>query len=86
MIRSDIRSLSAYHVPESSGLIKLDAMENPFAMPAELQEKWLETLAGVDINRYPDADMLALREKIAGHAGISFIDLLEEILGASLEP
>lgn len=71
MIRSDIRSLSAYHVPESSGLIKLDAMENPFAMPAELQEKWLEILAGVEINRYPDADMLALREKIAGHAGVA---------------
>lgn len=71
MIRNDIRSLAAYHVPESRGLIKLDAMENPFAMPDDLRRGWAKALAGVEINRYPDAVMQGLREKIAGHAGVA---------------
>jgi len=57
-------------VPDSSGLIKLDAMENPFSMPDDLREKWLKQLAEVDINRYPDADMFTLRKKIARHEGV----------------
>ncbi|NWF37753.1 histidinol-phosphate transaminase [Mariprofundus sp. NF] len=70
MIRGDIKALSAYHVPDSSGMIKLDAMENPFSMPDDLRKKWARRLAAVDVNRYPDADMLALRTKIAKHEGV----------------
>ena len=70
MIRNDIKSLSAYHVPDSRGLIKLDAMENPFSMPDDLRKKWAARLAEVDINRYPDAEMLDLRSKIAKHEGV----------------
>jgi len=70
MIRKDIKGLKAYHVPDSTGLIKLDAMENPFALPDDLREAWVKELAQVDINRYPDADMLALREKIAEQEGL----------------
>ncbi len=29
-IRPDIQALTAYHVPDPGGLIKLDAMENPY--------------------------------------------------------
>jgi len=70
MIRGDIKALAAYHVPDSSGLIKLDAMENPFTMPADLRKKWMSRLETVDINRYPDAEMYALRQKIAKHEGV----------------
>lgn len=70
MIRNDIKALSAYHVPDSAGLIKLDAMENPFTLPDALRKSWSEHLAQVDINRYPDADMLVLREKIAARADV----------------
>jgi len=70
MIRSDIKALRAYHVPDSAGMIKLDAMENPFTMPEALRRQWSETLEAVDINRYPDADMTALRGQIAAHAGV----------------
>jgi len=70
MIRNDIRALSAYHVQDSSGLIKLDAMENPHPMPPGLRQAWLEYLEGIDINRYPDADMLSLRQKIAALDGV----------------
>jgi len=70
MIRSDIKALRAYHVPDSSGMIKLDAMENPFPLPDDLRARWLEQLAGVDINRYPDAGMTELRGKIAKREGV----------------
>jgi len=70
MIRGDIKALAAYHVPDSSGMIKLDAMENPFSMPDDLREKWAKRLAEVDINRYPDAGMFELRKKIAKHEGV----------------
>jgi len=70
VIRSDIKSLSAYHVPDSSGMIKLDAMENPYDLPEQLRHDWLQHLAGVNLNRYPDADMLPLRRKIAKRDGV----------------
>jgi len=76
MIRSDIKALAAYHVPDSSGMIKLDAMENPFPMPNALREQWGKVLADVDINRYPDADMAELRGKIAAHAGVNAEQIL----------
>jgi len=70
MIRSDIRSLNAYHVPDSSGLIKLDAMENPYSLPDDLRGEWSQLLSASNINRYPDADMLDLRQRIAQREGV----------------
>ena len=52
-IRPEIRSISAYHVPESAGLVKLDAMENPYTWPDELRAEWLDVLRGAAVNRYP---------------------------------
>ena len=71
MIRKDIKALSAYHVPDSSGMIKLDAMENPFPLPDKLKASWAKRLAEVELNRYPDADMHSLREKIAARDGLN---------------
>jgi len=70
MIRSDIRSLSAYHVPDSSGMIKLDAMENPYSLPDSLRDEWARKIGESNINRYPDADMSALRQRIAEREGV----------------
>lgn len=71
MIRGDIKALAAYHVPDSSGLIKLDAMENPYGLPDDLHRQWLNHLGTVDLNRYPDADMAGLRGKIAAREGLA---------------
>lgn len=29
IVRDDVRAMGAYHVPDASGMVKLDAMENP---------------------------------------------------------
>lgn len=54
LLRPEVRSLSAYHVPDSRGLIKLDAMENPYKWPPEIVNLWLERLRVAEPNRYPD--------------------------------
>ena len=69
-VRPEIRGLSAYHVQPSSGLIKLDAMENPYTWPDELREPWLELLRTTDVNRYPDAMAQALSERLQAAMGV----------------
>ena len=64
LIRPEIQTLAAYHVPDSSGYIKLDAMENPYDWPPEIVHEWLAELAGAKPNRYPDARAHALKQAI----------------------
>lgn len=64
-IRADVRALSAYPVSKAGGLIKLDAMENPFALPATLRERLARVLASVPVNRYPDGAGDAVKEALA---------------------
>ncbi|MHB8622703.1 MAG: histidinol-phosphate transaminase [Sulfuricaulis sp.] len=64
LIRPEIQALKLYHVPDASGLIKLDAMENPYTWPAALRQEWLKVLAGVALNRYPDSVASRLRERL----------------------
>ena len=67
-IRQDVQSMHAYAVQPSAGLIKLDAMENPFTLPPELRAALGERLAAVDINRYPGARVDVLRGALAAYA------------------
>ena len=46
-LRQDVTSMHAYAVQPSSGLIKLDAMENPFPLPQAMQQELGERLAGL---------------------------------------
>ena len=70
LIRPEIRALKAYHVPDATGLIKLDAMENPYAWPEDVKQAWLQTLHDVAINRYPDPDARRLRERLRTALGV----------------
>jgi histidinol-phosphate aminotransferase len=64
VIRDDIRALAAYPVQPSSGLVKLDAMENPFGLPDWLREKIGRAVQNAELNRYPQPDAPRLREKL----------------------
>ena len=66
--------MSAYHVADASGLIKLDAMENPYTWPDELRSAWLERLQSVDVNRYPDPGAGALMRRLR-----EYLDLPEDM-------
>jgi histidinol-phosphate aminotransferase len=52
-IRQDVTSSAGYAIQPSAGMVKLDAMENPFALPPALKRALGERLAEVAINRYP---------------------------------
>ncbi|MBA8733968.1 histidinol-phosphate transaminase [Chromobacterium violaceum] len=56
LVRPEIAAIGAYHVAAADGFIKLDAMENPWPLPIELQHELAAELAQVALNRYPDAD------------------------------
>ena len=69
-IRSPLRALQAYHVPPAAGLIKLDAMENPYAWPEWLRNDWLDTLQQAALNRYPDPAAQALKSRMREVLGV----------------
>lgn len=61
VVRDEIRALSSYHVPASAGMIKLDAMENPYGLPDDLRADIGAIVADAPLNRYPDADARELK-------------------------
>ena len=70
IIRPEVRALSAYHVPDASGFIKLDAMENPYALPEALRTELARRLGDVALNRYPVPSYSELKQKICDKLGV----------------
>lgn len=70
LLRREILELHAYHVPDSTGYIKLDAMENPYQVPPALRGEIAEAVASAAINRYPDPAAITLKEKIREVTGL----------------
>jgi histidinol-phosphate aminotransferase len=62
LLRAEFANMQAYHVPDTAGLIKLDAMENPYGFPEALQSQWLEVLKRVELNRYPSPQASELKK------------------------
>ncbi len=99
-IRQDVKSMHAYAIQDSQGFIKLDAMENPFRLPLELQRELGERLGRVAINRYPvqsTADVVVALSRhvqlpagcklILGNGSDELIDLLSvacDVPGATM--
>ncbi|MFW5332779.1 histidinol-phosphate transaminase [Hydrogenophaga sp. ZJX-1] len=69
-IRQDIQSMHAYAIQESAGMVKLDAMENPFSLSPELQQKLGERLGAVAINRYPGGRIDELKQALARYVDL----------------
>lgn len=67
-IRRDIQGMHAYAVQDSTGMIKLDAMENPHGLSPELQLALGQRLGRLAINRYPGARLDDLKGAIRQHA------------------
>ena len=55
---------AAYQVADASGMVKLDAMENPYVWPTELRQSLAARLAETQLNRYPDPQATALRQPL----------------------
>ena len=70
LIRPEICALAAYHVAPAEGMVKLDAMENPYPLPPALRRELAQALTAVDLNRYPDPAAPKLRELLARKVGV----------------
>jgi len=66
LLKPAVLDAGAYNMAESTDMIKLDAMENPFTWPAAVQQEWLNTLANTDVNRYPDGSASHIKKSCAG--------------------
>ena len=64
VIRPEILELSPYHVPPSFGMVKLDAMENPYSLPETLREEIAQLVATISANRYPDSNSVSLKASL----------------------
>lgn len=69
-IRSDVLSMHAYKVQDANGMVKLDAMENPYSLPKSLQEKLGQRLGSLALNRYPDTRIHDLHKALADYVGM----------------
>ena len=66
--RPDVQSMHAYAVQDARGLVKLDAMENPYGLPPALQAALGARLGALALNRYPGDRGNDLKEALAAHA------------------
>jgi histidinol-phosphate aminotransferase len=69
-IRADVRSVASYQVPDASGYIKLDSMENPYALPDALRAELGQRLASAALNRYPVPSYASLKQRICARLGV----------------
>ncbi len=79
LILDQIQSLSAYHVQPAENMVKLDAMENPYDLPEQLKQPWLECLSSAAINRYPSPQPQGLIAQLRATQAIP--DAAEVMLG-----
>jgi histidinol-phosphate aminotransferase len=64
LVRREVLGMSAYQVADATGMVKLDAMENPYSLPEPLARELAQVLARVALNRYPEPNARRLCELI----------------------
>ncbi|MCC6611622.1 MAG: histidinol-phosphate transaminase [Burkholderiales bacterium] len=64
LVREEILALEAYSVTPAAGMIKLDAMENPYRLPEALREEVGRLVSTLPINRYPDPTAPELKARL----------------------
>ena len=69
-VRPDLAALTGYHSPQVTVDVRLNTNESPYPPPAAWKDAFLEELASVPFNRYPDRSALALRTAIAEMHGV----------------
>jgi histidinol-phosphate aminotransferase len=70
LVRPEILAMGAYPVADAGGMVKLDAMENPYPLPEPMRRELAELLSRVAMNRYPEPNPRALCELIKRKMGV----------------
>lgn len=64
IVREEVLAMTAYHVPSSAGMVKLDAMENPYPLPESVRLEIGRLAAATALNRYPDPQAPGLKSSL----------------------
>lgn len=78
-IKPEIRAMSSYHVADAQGMIKLDAMENPYDWDESFVGSWIDILKKVHLNRYPEPGAERVKQQLRDVMAIP--DSLGMVLG-----
>jgi histidinol-phosphate aminotransferase len=70
VVRDDVRSIHAYPVASATGMVKLDAMENPYRLPDPVRAELARAIAAAEVNRYPDPSAPGLKAALRETMGI----------------
>jgi histidinol dehydrogenase len=70
VIRADLQGMHAYAVQDSRGMVKLDAMENPYELSTALKIALGERLGAIALNRYPGEGFARLQQALMHHAAV----------------
>ncbi len=68
--RPGLAALEGYHSPQIEVAVRLNANESPYPPPAGWSARLAETVAGLDMRRYPDRNAAELRRKLADLHGV----------------
>ena len=49
LVRPEILGMQAYHVSDAAGMVKLDAMENPYRLPPQMKAEMGALLAEIEM-------------------------------------
>jgi histidinol-phosphate aminotransferase len=69
-IRPDLAALSGYHSAQVDVEVRLNTNESPLAPPVGWLDAFRDGLAGIEFNRYPDREAVALRRSLAESHGV----------------
>jgi len=96
VIRAEILALNSYNVTDATGMVKLDAMENPYQLPPKLRARLARLVEGASVNRYPDSSAsglkAALRRELEVPAGMDLMlgngsdELIQMVIMAAARP
>jgi histidinol-phosphate aminotransferase len=70
VIRAEILALKGYNVTDPAGMVKLDAMENPYPLPPELRARLARLVEATSYNRYPDFSASGLKAALRRELGV----------------
>lgn len=70
LIKEEVLAQRAYGVENAAFPVKLDANENPLAIPEDLRGRFAAALASIPLNRYPEAGSPTLVARFAKAFGV----------------
>jgi len=70
LIKKEVLGQTAYNPEAIPCPVRMDANENPFALPQELHEEFISAVRGVELNRYPELGSFSLAARFAESWGV----------------